>query len=55
VKELERAYAAGDNIGDFPGLSQSSRDDPGALDDFGDRFFVLPNPMYGSWEGNPRR
>lgn len=46
---------AGDNIGDFPGLSQSARDDPGALDDFGERFFVLPNPMYGSWEGNPRR
>ena len=39
----------GDNIQDFPGLSQASRNDPAALAQFGDRFFVLPNPMYGSW------
>ena len=23
-----------------------------AFADFGARFFVLPNPMYGSWERN---
>ncbi|HSG46586.1 MAG TPA: HAD family acid phosphatase [Longimicrobiales bacterium] len=44
----------GDNIQDFPGGSQDLRtSDPGAFGDFGTRFFVLPNPMYGSWERNP--
>jgi 5'-nucleotidase (lipoprotein e(P4) family) len=40
----------GDNILDFPGLSQASRTDPNALSQFGRRFFILPNPMYGSWQ-----
>lgn len=40
----------GDNIRDFPSLSQSDSGDPGA---FGARYFVLPNPMYGSWMANP--
>ncbi len=40
----------GDNIQDFPGMKQSDRDRPGALDSFGSVWFVLPNPMYGSWE-----
>ncbi len=40
----------GDNIHDFPGRSQDDRDDPAALADFGRRWFVLPNPMYGSWQ-----
>lgn len=41
----------GDNIFDFPGLTQASgRDDPADLEAFGARFFVLPNPMYGSWQ-----
>jgi 5'-nucleotidase (lipoprotein e(P4) family) len=43
----------GDNILDFPALSQASRNDPRALDAFGERFFILPNPMYGSWTDNP--
>lgn len=43
----------GDNILDFPGMSQSSRNDPRALDAFGTKFFILPNPMYGSWTNNP--
>jgi 5'-nucleotidase (lipoprotein e(P4) family) len=41
----------GDNIGDFPALSQAIRgggDD--AFREFGSRYFVLPNPMYGSWQ-----
>jgi 5'-nucleotidase (lipoprotein e(P4) family) len=46
----------GDNIQDFPGGSQALRDaDAARLADFGTRFFVLPNPMYGSWESNPER
>ena len=40
----------GDNILDFPGMSQAARTDPRALADFGKRFFILPNPMYGSWQ-----
>jgi 5'-nucleotidase (lipoprotein e(P4) family) len=40
----------GDNIRDFPALSQGEAGDPGI---FGVRYFVLPNPMYGSWMANP--
>jgi len=41
----------GDNIQDFPGMSQAIRDGADeAFAPFGARFFVLPNPMYGSWE-----
>ncbi|HEY4218614.1 MAG TPA: HAD family acid phosphatase [Gemmatimonadaceae bacterium] len=40
----------GDNILDFPHLSQTSRNDPAALAEFGSRYFILPNPMYGSWQ-----
>jgi acid phosphatase len=40
----------GDNIHDFPGRSQADRDHPAALAPFGERWFVLPNPMYGSWQ-----
>ncbi len=44
----------GDNIEDFPGGSQHLRGaDPLDLADFGVRFFLLPNAMYGSWERNP--
>ncbi len=44
----------GDNIHDFPGGEQDWRQAPeSALEDFGRRFFVLPNPMYGSWARNP--
>ncbi len=40
----------GDNIKDFPSFSQRSRSD---LSDFGVRYFLLPNPMYGSWQAVP--
>jgi len=40
----------GDNIQDFPNLTQASRDSSTAIANFGQRYFVLPNPMYGSWE-----
>jgi len=44
----------GDNIQDFPHLAQSIRTAPdSALAGFGERYIVLPNPMYGSWERNP--
>ncbi len=43
----------GDNILDFPELSQASRTNEAALAEFGRRFFILPNPMYGSWTGLP--
>jgi 5'-nucleotidase (lipoprotein e(P4) family) len=41
----------GDNILDFPSLSQASaRKDDGLLAPFGVSHFVIPNPMYGSWQ-----
>jgi 5'-nucleotidase (lipoprotein e(P4) family) len=44
----------GDNIRDFPGGSQDLRKkDDEAFADFGVRYFILPNPLYGSFEGNP--
>ena len=50
---LEIVAWVGDNVHDFPGGSQELRDaDPRSLADFGVRFFLLPNPMYGSWERN---
>ena len=46
----------GDNAGDFPGATQALRDAPESeLAPFGDTWWVLPNPMYGSWERNPPR
>jgi 5'-nucleotidase (lipoprotein e(P4) family) len=46
----------GDNIQDFPRLAQSIRTMPdSAFAQFGRRYIVLPNPMYGSWEANERR
>jgi 5'-nucleotidase (lipoprotein e(P4) family) len=48
---LEIVAVLGDNIRDFPGLSQEIRKKGDeAFADFGARFFVFPNPMYGSWE-----
>ena len=50
---LEIVAFLGDNIYDFPGLSQELRkQDDAAFSAFGARFFALPNPMYGSWERN---
>ena len=40
----------GDNILDFPAQSQDVRSDSTALGAFGKKFFILPNPMYGSSE-----
>ena len=43
----------GDNIQDFPNLTQMVRTLSGGYADFGVKYFLLPNPMYGSWEKNP--
>jgi len=54
IPPLDVVAYVGDNIRDFPDLDQSLRLRPEAdLADFGARFFVLPNPLYGSWERNP--
>ncbi|MBK9071089.1 MAG: hypothetical protein IPL79_08830 [Myxococcales bacterium] len=46
----------GDNIKDFPDLTQDMRfDAPEGLAAFGEKYIVLPNPMYGSWESNEPR
>jgi 5'-nucleotidase (lipoprotein e(P4) family) len=51
---LELIAFVGDNVNDFPGLSQAIRQkDDSAFAEFGLRFFVLPNAMYGSWERTP--
>lgn len=42
----------GDNIRDFPGMTQDARTNPNLLAEFGVRYFILPNPMYGSWTSN---
>jgi 5'-nucleotidase (lipoprotein e(P4) family) len=53
---LDVVAFVGDNILDFPGASQALRDAPNeTLRDFGRRFFLLPNPVYGSWERLPDR
>lgn len=50
---LDVVMWVGDNIGDFPDLDQGVRDGPAAAYRlFGERYFVLPNPMYGSWMDN---
>jgi 5'-nucleotidase (lipoprotein e(P4) family) len=41
----------GDNILDFPALSQAMlASGDAAFSDFGVRFFIIPNPLYGSWQ-----
>ena len=55
IPALKVVAWVGDNILDFPGMSQAMRGDPKAFADFGRRFFILPNPMYGSWQQNPEK
>jgi 5'-nucleotidase (lipoprotein e(P4) family) len=50
---MEVLLFVGDNIQDFPALRQGLRQGPeDGYSPFGRRYFVLPNPMYGSWERN---
>ena len=50
---MEVVAFVGDNILDFPALSQDVRKQADtAYADFGEKFFLVPNPMYGSFEKN---
>ncbi len=41
----------GDNIQDFPHLTQAvNKQGDDAFEGFGTRFFLFPNPVYGSWD-----
>lgn len=51
---LEVVLWVGDNIQDFPALTQDVRNrNADAFSAFGSTYFMLPNPMYGSWERLP--
>lgn len=48
---LDVVAFVGDNILDFPSLAQSMKKAGApAFTDFGVRYFIVPNPMYGSWQ-----
>jgi 5'-nucleotidase (lipoprotein e(P4) family) len=48
---LDIVAFVGDNILDFPAFTQAVRQNGEAgFSEFGVRFFLVPNPMYGSWE-----
>ena len=47
---LAIAMWVGDNIQDFPELTQATWSPAAGL--FGSRYWMLPNPMYGSWTRN---
>ncbi len=45
----------GDNIQDFPGLTQGQMRTASdtSFSEFGRSWWILPNPIYGSWQNNP--
>ncbi|MGE3840557.1 MAG: HAD family acid phosphatase [Vicinamibacterales bacterium] len=48
---VEVVLFVGDNILDFPEASQAWREQgESAFSEFGRRFVLVPNPMYGSWQ-----
>jgi 5'-nucleotidase (lipoprotein e(P4) family) len=48
---LQIVAFVGDNILDFPRLAQAIRSQGApAFSEFGVRYFLVPNPMYGSWQ-----
>ena len=48
---LDIVAFVGDNILDFPKMAQAARKiGAPAFTEFGVRFFLVPNPMYGSWQ-----
>lgn len=56
LPRLQVIAYVGDNIQDFPATTQAIRDAaPSMFDRFGVSWFILPNPMYGSWERVPAR
>jgi 5'-nucleotidase (lipoprotein e(P4) family) len=53
---VEVVAFVGDNIKDFPKMGQELLQSPDeAFAPFGQRYFIIPNPLYGSWEKNPYR
>lgn len=56
-KNYEIILLMGDNLGDFSQIFEDRSINHGFdtveknKEDFGKKFIVLPNPMYGSWEG----
>jgi 5'-nucleotidase (lipoprotein e(P4) family) len=56
IPPVHVAAWVGDNIFDFPKLSQEVRTaGDGAFASFGQGLFIIPNPVYGSWQSNPHR
>lgn len=56
AKDYDIVLLFGDNLGDFKGFDQLSvADRMKSVDrinaEFGSKFIVFPNPMYGDWEG----
>lgn len=50
---LTIGFSIGDNIQDFPCMTQTdARLSPDLSRAFGKDYFLLPNPLYGSWERN---
>ena len=50
---IEILVYVGDNIMDFPDTTQAIRKQgESGYGEFGVRWFLLPNPMYGSWQTN---
>ena len=52
---LDVVLWVGDNVQDFPGVQQRTLRSAGdaAYAPFGDRWILLPNPLYGSWDRIP--
>lgn len=47
------AFSVGDNVLDFPCVTQSeARATASFVPMMGKEYFLLPNPLYGSWEKN---
>lgn len=57
ASRYEIVILVGDNLNDFTGLFENKTNDEkkllvdGMKDEFGRRFIILPNPLYGDWEG----
>ncbi|MGE0077842.1 MAG: 5'-nucleotidase, lipoprotein e(P4) family [Bacteroidales bacterium] len=55
-EEFDIVMLIGDNLNDFSEVFESRGDDWGASlveqykNEFGNRYIILPNPMYGEWE-----
>ncbi|MDQ8187486.1 HAD family acid phosphatase [Pelagicoccus sp. SDUM812002] len=56
LEAFEIVMYFGDNIKDFPKLTQGLASDGAAteFEEFGRKFFVLPNPVYGSFASNSK-